>query len=68
MNRRNFFSVALATALTPLAGCVAYVRHGKEEHVLRVPKTTPVGAVITMIKVADDRWIFQGVPPGTTLE
>lgn len=60
MNRRSFFAAALATSATMLTGCVAFVRNGKQEHIVRIPKTTPVGGVITMVKIAEDKWILYG--------
>lgn len=68
MNRRNFFAASAAVATSMLSGCVAFVKHGKTGHILRVPKQTPIGAVITMIKTDENHWVFLNVPPGTRIE
>lgn len=68
MNRRFFLTAAPVALAATLTGCAAYVRNGAKEHVVRIPRAAPLGGVITMIKVAEDRWVFCGNTNGIKIE
>lgn len=68
MNRRFFLTAAPVAAALTLTGFAAYVRTRSKEHVVRIPRNAPLGGVITVIKVADDRWVLMGATDGVKLE
>lgn len=68
MNRRFFLTAAPVAAALTLTGCAAYVRAGRKEHTLRLPRSLAPGAVITVIKTSENSWTLIGLPPGTHIE